>query len=488
MIRSLRAQLALWHGALLVITLIVVAGLTYLLLRHALSSLADSALHDVAEKTAKNIASLLYKERISSPTATQREEERRRLEQEFIDASTWGRFVQVDDGNGFPVAFSDALRTRHFRDDETIRRLMLERKSRVHFYTDFINEAYPMRIVAVPVEMGEEVPYLVRVGAPVEGVEEAILRVSALLIVLTPCVFLIALAGGWFLVGRALQPVDEMTRTALTIEGKRLDKRISPSRSDNEIGRLAGAFNEMIERLDASFRQIQRFTADASHELKTPLTAIKGEAEVALLAERSPNEYRKTLQSIVEETDRLTEIVNNLLLLSQADAEQVQMKRDKVALDRVVLEAFEQMEPLARTKNINIDIEALDEVEVLGDALWLKQMLTNLLNNAIKYTPEGGKVVLRLTQSENIAELVVSDTGSGIPEEHLPRLFDRFYRVDYGRSRDQGGSGLGLNIVKWIVDSHEGEIRVRSEVGKGTAFSVLLRSNKGAEETALGLQ
>lgn len=493
MIRSLRAQLALWHGALLAITLILLATITYIVLRQVLSSLADAVLQDYAEKTARNIAVSLYQaETIANGKISP--EERQRLERTFVDTTSWGRFVQVDDPRGLPVALSDALRSTHFPDRPEPRYQLLTQQTRVTFET--LTDPSPMRIVTVPVEMGKHIPYLVRVGAPAEGVDEAIKRVSTLLLVLTPSIFLIALAGGWILVGRALKPVDEMTRAALSIERKRMDVRVVPPRTDNEIGRLASALNEMIARLDRSFRQVERFTADASHELKTPLTTIRGEAEVALMSEMTPAQYRETLVSIIEETDRLTEIVSNLLLLSRADADQVRLKQEPVELDEVAMQSFETVEQLARRKHITLDIGEMEAINLPGDALWLQQLITNLLHNAINYTPEGGRVTLSLQaedpparaeqppadasrQEQPVARrreavLRVADTGPGIPAEHLPHIFDRFYRVDSGRSRDQGGSGLGLNIARWIAESHDGSIAAESVLGQGSTFVVRL--------------
>jgi signal transduction histidine kinase len=291
-----------------------------------------------------------------------------------------------------------------------------------------------------------------------------------------------------------------------------------PPRTDDEIGRLAGAFNEMIARLDRSFRQIQQFTADASHELKTPLTTMRGEAEVALMSDLTSDEHRKVLRSIVEEVERMSAIVENLLLLARTDADAVQLKRETVAFHEVVMTVYEQMEGIARRKGVTLELEEIDEAHVEGDPLWLQQMVTNLLNNAVKYTTEGGKVSVAVkgegrgkkgkegegggkkgkegegggkkgkegedngdipllpppSPSFPFAVLSVSDTGVGIPPEHLPHIFDRFYRVDAGRSRDSGGSGLGLNIVKWAVEAHGGTIDVTSEVGKGTTFTVRL--------------
>lgn len=475
--RSLRAQLALWHGLLLALTLLLLAAFTYLLLREYLNHSADAALTEFAETTGKDVAAAVYHYRTLHPGQPLPPDTERR----FIDTNdlqSWGRYVQVIDPDGHAVAFSDALRTNKLPVlSETLLACRLTGKP--VFDTVTTLGQYPVRMVTLPVQLGSRIPYLVQVGASVEGVEGALQRALFLLLVLTPAIFLIALMGGWALVGSSLRPVDEMTRAALRIESKRLDMRIAPPRTDNEIGRLAGALNEMIARLDRSFQQIERFTADASHELKTPLTAIRGEAEVALMSAQTP-ETQATLRSIIAETERLSSIVNNLLLLSRADADQVRLNRDPVALHEIVLTTFETLERLARSKNITLDFADMEEVTVPGDALWLQQLFTNLIHNAINYTPEGGRVTLSLTSTlsgspeKRWASFSVEDTGPGIPAEHLPFLFDRFYRVDSGRSREQGGSGLGLNIARWVAESHGGRITIASAVGQGTVFTVLL--------------
>jgi len=482
--RSLRAQLALWHGGLLALTLLLLAAFTYVLLRQFLSLSADAALTDYAEKTAKMIAARLYQ----SETVNNGKMPDAGFESRFIDNNdlqSWGRYVQVINRNGEPVARSDALRTK------TLPRLdaglMLEglRGETVRQTVTELGE-YPVRVVTVPVQRGNRIEYLVQAGASVEGVEGALQRASAILLILTPSVFAVAIVGGWFLVGSALKPVDDMTTAALSIETKKLEMRLVPPRSDNEIGRLAAALNEMIARLEKSFKQIERFTADASHELKTPLTSIRGEAEVLLMSDLPKEETRRTLKSIIEETERLTSIVNNLLLLSRADADQVRLKQERIALDEVAMASFETVERLAQRKQITLDIAEMEDAPIEGDALWIQQLITNLLINAVNYTPEGGTVILSVVceSAESpdkpnaftvpYAKLSVSDTGIGIAPEHLPSLFDRFYRVDAGRSRDQGGSGLGLNIAHWVAESHHGQIRVESKVGKGTTFTVLL--------------
>ncbi len=474
-LRSLRAQLALWYGGVLALTLLLLSVFTLLLLRQYLTSRADSALQTHATDTARSIAAILYRYNTENPGRAPAPD----VEKAFIDNNdlqSWGRYVQVINPYGNPVARSDALKTIPLpRLDEALQDGL---KGNTRFDTESKLGEYPVRIVTVPVVMGQNVPYLVQVGASVEGVDTALTRASNLLLILTPSVFLIALLGGGILVGRALKPVDDMTQAALTIESKRLDVRIVPPRSDNEISRLASALNEMIARLDKSFRQIERFSADASHELKTPLTAMRGEAEVALMSEKTPQEYQETLRSVIEETERLSSIVTNLLLLARADANQVKLRQEEVSLDEIAMSAYEGVESLARRKRISLNIADMDETPLLGDSLWLQQLAANLLQNAVNYTPEGGSVTLSVrreaVEGEVFAVLVVEDTGRGIPEEHLPHIFDRFYRVDTGRNREQGGSGLGLNITLWIVESHGGTIDVKSAAGQGSTFTVRL--------------
>jgi signal transduction histidine kinase len=246
---------------------------------------------------------------------------------------------------------------------------------------------------------------------------------------------------------------------------------------DDEIGRLTLTIIDMIRRLHDSFAQIRQFSADASHELRTPLTIVRGEIELALRSTKSPDEYRFVLESTLEEILRLTSIIDNLLMLAKADKGLYRPEFSEVNLGSLIEELFEDSEVLASRKNIRISLDIGTPITIVGDRLRLRQLFLNLIDNAIKYTPEGGNVALAVERHNGAAVFRISDSGIGIPEEDLPKVFDRFYRVDKARSREMGGTGLGLSIAKWIAELHRGTIDVQSELHRGSVFTVKLPMN-----------
>jgi len=257
---------------------------------------------------------------------------------------------------------------------------------------------------------------------------------------------------------------------------------------DDELGRLARTFNAMLDSLEQSFEQIRKFTADASHELKTPLTVLRGQIELGLQQERSPEEYQDILVSALEEIGRLSKITSNLLMLSKADVGQVQINYEKVDLRELVRDISENLSLVADEKGVALNWpDEKEPLEVEGDRVRLSQLVTNLVDNAIHYTENGGSVTVR-TGAANafFAFIEVRDTGIGISKEDLGKIFDRFFRADKARTRRESGSGLGLSIVKWIVDAHGGKIEVQSELGKGTSFTVFIPYKRKEGQPALG--
>ncbi len=288
----------------------------------------------------------------------------------------------------------------------------------------------------------------------------------------------IAFLGGLWLADRAMRPVAAISRAARSISETDLGQRLNMG-GRNELADLAQTFDAMLARLQAAFDRQRHFVADASHELRTPLTIIGLEAGRALAAPRSSSEYKRALEVVDAESGRMTRLVNDLMTLARMDAGQAILRFENVDFGDAGLEAFERMQPLAVQRNIGLEIGELPELIVCGDRQYLVQMISNLIENGIKYCDAGATVRLGLFKKGNQGIARIADDGPGIPAEHLPTLFDQFYRVDAARSHndDRGapdGSGLGLSIVAWIVQAHHGTIRVESELGKGTVFEVAL--------------
>jgi heavy metal sensor kinase len=283
----------------------------------------------------------------------------------------------------------------------------------------------------------------------------------------------VAGAGGVFLARRALKPVEHIVQTAREIEESDLSQRIKVNTRD-ELGRLASTLNEMIERLERAFRRQQQFTGDASHELRTPLAIIQAEATLALQKDRVAGEYQGSLAMISQEANHMAIIIDQLLTLARADAGKERFSFTDIPLAELLGELAPDAELLCREKGIQFQLGSMGNLVVRGDRTKLKGLFLSLLDNAIRYTPGGGTVSISLTREGEMAVVAFRDTGIGIPPEHIPRIFERFYRVDASRSRAEGGSGLGLAICQYIAKAHNGRIEVESRVGEGSTFSVFL--------------
>jgi heavy metal sensor kinase len=335
---------------------------------------------------------------------------------------------------------------------------------------------YPLRLVTMPIIDNERMVGIVQVGSSLEGVEEALHQLLLILLVAVPAALLLASAGGLFLANKALRPVDEITQIARQIGFGDLSQRIRIKRVNDELGRLAATFNEMIAKLEGSFRRVKRFTADASHELKTPLTILRGEVEVGLKKQRTLVEYQRILNSNLEETSRMSRIVDDLLTLSRADMGELTMEREEVELSSLAREVWDDLQILAQEKGVQLKFMGDGFTTVEGDPLFLRQLILNITENGLKYTPPGGEVELRVKgdHEQGVVRIFVSDTGVGIAPKDQKRVFDRFFRVDKARSRDTGGTGLGLSICQWIAHAHNGQIAVKSKLGKGSTFTVTI--------------
>jgi heavy metal sensor kinase len=456
---SIRARLTLWYTGVVVLILLLVSVAAYSLLRWHLYNDLDASLFTVA--------GVLREAPPADPTAPLPPDleplVRGFLGPEFADA-----LMQLLDPEG-------RLRSRALRPA-----LPLSYQARVNalrgeptLETVQLTAGDEARLLTMPVVRGGRIVDLVQVAMPLRRTRQTLLRYVETLLVLVPLGAVLSAAGGWLLARRALRPVDRMSQSALRISAEDLSRRLERRGTQDEIDRLADTLNAMLARLEAAFGEMQRFTADAAHELRTPLTALRGGIEIALRAERSPDEYRRVLASSIEEVDQLIRLAEDLLLLSRSTVG-LSAARQPVDLEPLCLEALELGVRLAKGKGVNVSMGATVPAIVHGDAGALRRVLLNLVDNAVKYTPAGGSVVISLARVADSVALVVEDTGIGIDPADAKRIFEPFLRLDAGRNRDTGGSGLGLAIARSIVLAHGGTLEVDNRPGGGSRFTINL--------------
>lgn len=310
--------------------------------------------------------------------------------------------------------------------------------------------------------------------APLDSIVADLRVVRRVLFIALPLLVGIAGIGGFLLARHSLAPLGWMADQARRISGSNLDARLEIGNAAEELTVLAASFNELLSRLDQSFESMRRFVADASHELRTPISVVRGEADVALTQERTPAEYRESLAIILDESRRLSRLVDDLLNLARADAGRVKLRVQEFYLNDLLAECCRSLQALASARRIELDYRPADDLPFRGDEEMLRRLVVNLLDNAIRYTPPGGKVTASLEARGADLRIRIADTGAGISPEAAPHVFERFYRADKARSRQDGGFGLGLAIVKWIAESHAGAVDFASQPGSGTTFTVTL--------------
>lgn len=459
-IRSIRTRLTFWYTSLLALTFLLLGGAAYGLLAYNLSHDVDTALSGVArlmaEQARRSGAAFLPPEV---------DEAFRR----FFGFSPWDRYFEMIEP---PDRSGPAPRPG---------KLPLSPKARENaseglatFETLEGLAPYPVRVLTMPVIEAGRVVRLVQVGMSLEVSYNTRRRFLLTMAAVFPIGLLLAGGGGWLLARRALRPVDRMAETARRISAEQLAARLEDRGANDELSRLAQTLNEMLGRLDTSFRQIRQFSADASHELQTPLTILKGEIEVALRMPRTPEEYQRILKSALEEIDRVARLVEGLLLLARADAGVLRMDLQPVDLAQLVEDVYGQAKVLADRRKITLLLGVMEPLSIRGDYERLRQVLLNLVDNGIKYTPSGGRVTLSLQRDGEWASLRVTDTGIGLSPGDQEKIFERFYRSAEDRSRGEGGAGLGLCIARSIAEAHGGKIQVESTPGLGSTFTVLL--------------
>lgn len=337
---------------------------------------------------------------------------------------------------------------------------------------DIVTDQGRLRFSSTVVHLGAGHSYLLQVGIVLRSMDIALREFLALLLWGIPIGLIGAAAASRWMAGRSLAPMRDLSDAARSIGVHALDRRMPIRGAGDEPDQVAIAFNETLERLEASVAEMRQFSAALAHELRTPLAALRGEIETTLLHPRTPDEYQRGLVSQLEDIDKLSRMVSQLLTLARAESGEIKLARDPVDLTALAQSIVNQLENVGEAKGLEVVCDAPGPVWVTGDDGWIERLVLNLLDNAIKFTPSGGRVTLSVRERAGMAELIMRDTGIGVAAADLPRIFERFYRADSARSPQTEGTGLGLTLAKWIADRHGATITAASEPGSGTAITV----------------
>lgn len=450
---SIRWRLTLWNTLALAVVLACFASLVYAMLQHALYEQTDRVLK-------AGLALLRGDPRVEADPDTRL----RYWLEEFKEHQNLFAVVYLPDGTlqarTTELAEVSVPRPPAGAGDRWV-------------YDERLPAIGRQRVMAERMRLGGR-EFVVVLLAPLEAVDRELAEVRSVLLAAGPVALLLAGGLAYWLARKALAPMEGLRRSTDAVTADRLDQRLPVPNPHDELGRLTRTINAMIARLERSFAEVRRFTADASHELRTPLTALRTEIEVALSKPMSLEDHRVLLGNVLEELGRMSRLTDQLLTLSRRDAGVEQLAPVPVDLHSLVSGVVDALAPLADARGVRLRLDTEGPVPVLGDEGRLRQVFINLLDNALKYTPEHGTVTVRVGRRGTDGTVIVADTGIGIPPEHLPHVFARFYRVDRARSRAEGGTGLGLSIARSIVAAHGGSIDLESKPGTGTTCTVTL--------------
>jgi heavy metal sensor kinase len=452
MSQTIRMRLALWYTVSFTFIIGAVAWVSYASTETTLSNRLDQSLTDEMHWLANRLDHALSRREAMSVVVDDIAD--------HVSISPVKEYVEIWQAG-------DSLFYRsHDLGDDTLRTYYPAISSRA---APVIYRGHPLRLYRA-----DTARWRIYLAMPLESVAAPLHQMLILFFWLCPFVLLAAVGTGLAVAGRPLRQLHQVAETARQITADRLHDRIPEPHTADEIGQIVSTFNEMISRLEVSFGQIRQFSADASHELKTPLTILRSQLERGLNERIGPDELKQIVAGCLDETLRMSAIVDDLLLLAKGDAGTTSVKKERIDLGGMINELYEEAILLASPKSISVTMERAPEIYIDGDRQLLRQMFLNLIDNAIKYNRIGGSIHLSLTPRSSGVIVTFRDAGIGIAAEDIPRIFDRFYRVDRARSREVGGSGLGLSIAKWIASAHGGSISVRSIVNEMTEFSVTL--------------
>lgn len=469
-LRRTDIKLTLWYILTFLVSSLIICGFLYLRLKHQLIKEMDFLLLDE------------LKELKDFMTRYPNDLKRLKIFEEIENSKThYPLYFQIQTLDGEILFTSENLKGTRSPGIENVRVKMKE--NRVFWENVSIpDRRRPFRFVASLFHPPAGSPVLVQMGTSLRFVRKSLSNFKSNLLMAIPIMLFLGSFGGWILAKRSLSPIGYIASKAQNITSQNLSERLEQRGAGDEMDDLIQTINGMIVRLEGSFKRMAEFTADVSHELKTPLCALKGEAEVLLSRKRSIEEYQEGLVHFIEQFDHLNKMINDLILLSQSDASQIELKMEPIRLDLLIKEVSGLFQVLAEQKGLGWTVDTIKEVMVLGDEGLLQHLVTNLIDNAIKYTSKGS-IRISLEENQESVFIKIRDTGMGIPKEEQENIFKRFYRVDKSRSRETGGVGLGLSIAEWITHAHHGKIEVESGVNQGSTFTVSLPYINNSFET-----
>jgi two-component system, OmpR family, heavy metal sensor histidine kinase CusS len=459
--RRTDTKMTLWYMVTFLISSLIICTFLYLGLRYRLLKEIDQFLLDETKEMEKVLS--------QEPQETNF---LMRFEDEVMARKYYPFFFQILDPKGEPLYVSGGFREIGY---ELQDRVLTNARNRKETLEEINSDGgrIAFRIISTPVYRDGRLIEIIQLGTQLHYVKRNLSHFRDNILIALPIILVFGTLGGWVLARRSLSPIGYIAVKAQSITSQNLSERLIVRGTGDEMDDLIRTINAMIARLESSFKRMAEFTADASHELKTPLCAMRGEAEVLLLKERKAEEYQEGLAHFIEQFDHLNQMINDLILLSKLDTTEVALKMAPLRLDLLIKDLCNFFQVLAEQKNIALEIGTLEEVTVIGDKIRLQQLFTNLIDNAIKYTTQGA-IRVAAKKDEDAVAIKIVDTGMGIPEEEREKIFKRFYRMDKSRSRETGGVGLGLSIAEWVVHAHHGRIEVDSEINEGSTFTVYL--------------
>ena len=460
--RRTDVKITLWYIFTFFISVLIIFGFLYLRLKHQLIKEVDRILHDEANELSEILA--------QGPNST---EGLKGYENAVTARTYYPIYFRISNRDGSLLYGSRNFDEIGYSNRDKV-------MSAVTMGKESWEEVRPLgrrrtfRIISIPMPREGKPDYVVQVATHLRFVTKSLSHFKGSMLAAFPIILILGSLGGWILARRSLSPIGYITSKAEQITSNNLNERLASRGTDDEMDHLIQTINGMIARLESSFTRMSEFTADASHELKTPLCALRGEAEVLLSKKRPLEEYQEGLAHFIERFDHLNRMINDLVILSKFDSSQIELERVPLRLDLLVRDIGNLFQVLAEQKKITLEMNSIQEAMVLGDKGRLQQLFTNIIDNAIKFTGEGGKIQVAVERDNEAVQVLIKDNGVGIPEEEQEKIFKRFYRVDKSRSKETGGIGLGLSIAEWIAHAHHGRIEVHSELNQGSTFTVYL--------------